>query len=106
MFNAPQGGKPYLLLDLQLNGASAYTVTGVIKANTVDFALTAAESLDARTEHIAFKIKPAGTAKKPFIRTPSTCPKTGKLKTSTFLTYTEGADKVNTTIACTKPKKK
>lgn len=106
MFNAPSGGKPYLLLDLQLNGSSAYTVAGTLKGSTLDFALTLAESIDARTQHIAFTIKAAGKGKKAYLRTPATCPSTGKLKTTTFLTYTDSADQVKGTIACTKPKKK
>src|SRR4051794_36899883 len=106
MFNRP-GNK--VIVELLNNGAPAYDIDGTIKGRTMDFPLPNAEQLGTKPTKLTLSIPKHGTAKKPFLRTPTSCPKSGKWKGSVFNQYGGGAaaaDKPQFTIACTPPKSK
>ncbi len=100
--------KKQILLELQVGGAPAYEIIGDIKGSKVDFPLTNAEQLGTHPTKVTLKIAKHGTARKPYLRTPTTCP-TGTWKGSLFNQYGGGAAAVDNprfTIACTKDKPK
>jgi hypothetical protein len=106
MFNRP-GNK--VIVELLNNGAPAYDIDGTIKGRSMDFPLPNAEQLGTKPTKITVSIPKHGTARKPFMRTPPTCPKSGKWKGSVFNQYggaAASADKPTFTIACTPPKSK
>ncbi|MDX6655287.1 MAG: hypothetical protein QOH62_80 [Solirubrobacteraceae bacterium] len=95
-----------MLIELDLGETPAYYIDGVIKANTVDYALTLAESLNARATKVSLKVDNAGTKKKPYLRMPPACPK-GKWTARDVNTFSGGAtETVKTTVPCKKTKKK
>jgi len=90
------------LVELDLNDVPAYYISSTIKANAVTFDLSNAESLNARATKVNLKIDNAGTKRKPWLRTPKTCPK-GKWAASETNTYTGGVTQTaKTTVPCKK----
>jgi hypothetical protein len=95
-----------MLVELDLGETPAYYIDGVIKANTVDYALTLAESLNARATKVSLKIDNAGTKTKPYLRMPAACPK-GKWTASDVNTFSGGAtETAKATVPCKKTKTK
>jgi hypothetical protein len=95
-----------MLVELDLGETPAYYIEGVIKGNTVEYALTAAESLNARATKVSLKLDNAGTKKKPYLRMPPACPK-GKWTASAVATYSGGVTETSkTTVPCKKTKKR
>jgi hypothetical protein len=94
-----------MLVQLTIGDTPAYYITGTIKANTVDYALSTAESLNARATKVTLKLDNAGTKKKPYLRMPLACPK-GKWTASGVDTYSGGVKATaKTTVPCKKTKK-
>jgi hypothetical protein len=94
-----------MVVELDLNGTPAYYIGGTIKANTVDYALTTAEQLNARATKVTLKVDNAGTKKKPYLRMPLACPK-GKWTAGGVDTYSGGVKATaKTTVPCKKTKK-
>ena len=62
-------------LELSINGTPAYTVASKIQGNKINFPLGLAEQIQARTVDFAITFDKKGTARKPYLRTPSSCPK-------------------------------
>jgi hypothetical protein len=97
-----------VLVELLQNGQPAYDIDGTIKGTKMDFPLPMAEQLGTKPTKITVTIPKHGTAKKPLLRTPATCPKAGKWKGSVFNQYGGAAvavDNPKFSIACTPPKK-
>jgi hypothetical protein len=67
------------MLELTVNGTPAYLVDSQVKGNKITFPLSLAEQINARTVSFELTFGKLGTAKKPYVRTPSSCPK-GKWK--------------------------
>ena len=94
------------LVELDLGDTPAYYITSKIKANTVLFDLSNAQSLNAHATKVSLKIDNAGTRKKPFLRMPSTCPK-GKWTASELDTFSDGTTATaKTTVTCKRRRKK
>jgi len=92
------------LLELDIGTAPAYYITSKIKANTVLFDLSNATSLNAHATKVSVEIGKAGANKKPFLRTPSTCPK-GKWTASELDTFSDGTTATaKTTVPCKRAK--
>ena len=95
-----------MLVELDLNDAPAYYITGTIKANTVDYSLGTAEQLNARATKVTLKVDNAGTKRKPYLRMPLSCPK-GKWTAGGTNTFSGGVkETVKTTVPCRRTKKK
>jgi len=94
------------LVELDIGDTPAYYISSTIKANSVLFDLSNAPSLNAHATKVTVKIDNAGTRKKPFLRTPKTCPK-GKWSASGLDTFSDGTTAtVKTTVPCKRTKKK
>jgi hypothetical protein len=95
-----------MLIELDLGETPAYYISGTIKANTVDYPLSTAESLNARSTKVSLKVDNAGTKKKPYLRMPPTCLK-GKWTASDVNTFSGGVkETAKTTVPCKKTKKR
>jgi len=92
------------LVELDIGDTPAYYISSTIKANAVTFDLSNAESLNARATKVTLKIDNAGRKRKPWLRTPLTCPK-GRWKASELNTYSGGITATaKTTVPCKKTK--
>jgi hypothetical protein len=68
------------LIELSVNGNPAFTTPGQVKGNKITWPLGLAEQLQAKTKSFGLDFVKLGTAKKPYLRTPSNCPKSKKWK--------------------------
>jgi hypothetical protein len=64
-----------VLVDLQLGGKTAFIVTTKVSGRKIDFSLALAPSLNAKLTGFSMSFSKLGTARKPLVRTPATCPK-------------------------------
>jgi hypothetical protein len=97
--------KPGPLLVLSLNGTVAYTVTSTVKGNKITFPLSLAESIKARTQKVDLTFDNKGKPKKPYLRTPATCPKSHKWKGAIQADVSGGGkENLPATSPCKKPK--
>jgi hypothetical protein len=91
-----------MLVELDIGDTPAYYIAGTIKANTVSYSLSTTEQLNARAAKVTIKLDKAGTKRRPYLRTPSTCPE-GRWKASAVDTFSGGVTQTaRTTIACRK----
>src|SRR5215212_9275218 len=67
------------ILDIMLNGKTAFSAAPVISGRKMTIPLNLTPSLNARITAFELSVKSAGTKRKPYLRTPATCPKAKKL---------------------------
>jgi len=63
------------MLQLSVNGTPAYTTDAEIKGNRIVYALPLADQIQAKTKSFMVMFDKVGTKAKPYLRTPSSCPK-------------------------------
>ena len=93
VYNADQGGP---ILDIQLNGKTAFYSALNIAGRKMTIPLSQSPSLNARITGFELSIARAGTAKKPFLRTPATCPRKKKKLTASIAVREHNAGTVST----------
>jgi hypothetical protein len=93
------------LFELDIDATPAFYISSKVKANTIDFDLGNAPAVNAHATKVSLRIDKAGTRKKPFVRTPATCPK-GKWTASQLDTFSDGTTATaKTTVPCKRTKK-
>lgn len=95
-FNQAKG----MYVDLKVGGAVAYTSTYSVSGNRLTFDLGLAPKIKAKITAFAIKIAKKGTGGKAYVRTPKTCPSSGKLPASVITRAAGKSQTVKTTVAC------
>ena len=91
------------LLELSINGQPAFTTPGQVKGNKITWPLGLAEQLQAKTVSFGLGFDKLGTPKKPYLRTPSSCPKNKKWKGGLIANVSGGGTiKLSDAFACSK----
>lgn len=83
------------LVDIMLNGKTAFTALATISGRKMTIPLDLTPGLNARITGVELSVRRAGTARKPYLRTPPTCPKNRKL-TASVAARENGAGTVTT----------
>jgi hypothetical protein len=91
------------LIELSVNGEPAFTSPGQVSGNKITWPLRLAEQVQAKTKSFGLEFVKRGTAKKPYLRTPSTCPKSKRWKGALSATVSGGGTiKLPAGARCTK----
>jgi hypothetical protein len=83
------------LLDIRAGGTSAFVAFPEFDGSRLVIPLTLAPEIDARVTSIELSVRRAGTRRRPFLRTPAVCPRSGRL-TSAIIAREFGAGSVTT----------
>ncbi|HEX8122759.1 MAG TPA: hypothetical protein VF549_16005 [Solirubrobacteraceae bacterium] len=89
------------ILDIMLNGKTAFSAGPTITGRKMTIPLSLTPSLNARITAFELSVPKAGTKRKPYLRTPATCPAAKKLTAS--LTAREngaGSETTKDTTVC------
>ena len=90
-------------LELSINGKPAFTTPGKVSGNRITWSLGLAERLQAKTESFGLGFDKLGTAKKPYLRTPSSCPSGKRWKGGLMADVSGGGTiKLSTSTRCTR----
>jgi hypothetical protein len=90
-----------MTVDIMLNGQTAFFATATIAGRRLTIPLSLTPGLNARITAFELDVARKGTARKPYLRTPATCPASRKLSSS-IAARENGAGSVTTkdTTAC------
>src|SRR3712207_9109632 len=84
-----------------LNGKTAFSADATIKGTKLTIPLGLTPGLKARITAFELSVKRAGTARKPYLRTPASCPSNKKLSASvTARENGAGSETVRDTTTC------
>jgi hypothetical protein len=84
------------IVDIMLNGKTAFTSPATIQGRKMTISLSLTPSLNARITGFELSVPKAGTKRKPYVRTPGTCPSKRKL-TAAVAARENNAGSVTTT---------
>jgi hypothetical protein len=84
------------IVDILLNGKTAFFADAVYKGRKLEIPLGLTPSLNARIVAFELAIRKVGTKRKPYLRTPATCPAAKKL-TAAVTAHENGAGSATTT---------
>ncbi len=83
------------ILDIRAGGVSAFVAFPRLAGSRLVIPLTLAPEIDARITAVELRVPRAGTRRRPFLRTPATCPRGGRL-TASITARQAGAGSVTT----------